>query len=1173
MDGFDNLNDKDKDNQEVCPTYIIEDSPVTQDRLSFDEGIGPHERIAKAIAEIVCSDESGGKIIALEGEWGSGKSTVVNLLMQKLKENKNILVFSFDAWAHEGDPLRRTYLESLIRHLQKRNWIDTGKWDKNLDKLTKRFRVVKTTTTQGVTTFGKILAISAFLVPIGIPFINAAFSITSAVIDDNIVSQIHLDIWTFIVGLIFAGAPLLVTIGNSVYIKYLKRPRSDSDKEKDSKDWAILAGKLNEQITQDMTETPDPTSIEFEEYFNQLMLESIGGDPNKKIVMVIDNLDRVDPNVAQTNWSTLQTFLLHHSKQGKKWLKQFWTIVPYDENSMKKVWSNRDHVEGSEKQKAPISFIDKTFQIRFEVPPPVLSNWKSYLKGIAASSLPKHTEADYDEIFNVFDVYRSTKDYTPTPRDLILYINQIGVIHRQWQHEFPISHVAYYSILRRDSINIRKSLLTRNISPIMIDICPPNLLASLAGLYFNVKAKLGMQLLLNDPIAEALTQGNSSKLTELEQYYKDGFWAVFDEFIISYLVGINANELTKKVLCISKSKILENQLMAITVIKNIGRRASSITDWAPLDENISAGIAEIIRLTSNKSVSKSLISNIQTNITEQPSLSAPEANKENNFPQIHITISGLVKICKQISEVDQQDIITSPFVLPIDAQGWVLSCTFIHQQDKEYWSKFRPNLSFDELSTFICKDIGNGNITKNHFDTIEVTQSSFDNCNWGSVVQALSHLLDAGQNIDNDKTRLILDIFQLLWQCENNKIASELERLVNEGHLMHRLHQAHTANFEGTKEFYIAMILKYNSGIKQSSPIGNSDAGYNILEKLLNTDDPILASDIISNLKRFGELGILFLVRKEQNDELSKLVLRCLRIIADDEETLGDLYTPAAMLSNWAYLRTNLIENQNQDRFSSLIKNLCEKHNFTERIIELEGETGFKNSNAGLYTSIIEAFPTSKENFTKWCQSGLETMSCSDWAQDLSNRLDAVKLIIALIRNDIHVKLGKPFKDALVKQAKGLLDGTNNISEDLKKQWPNVLSVLGENNERKTLRRELRDLAAESDGKFTDIFFDIYGEEIANIGILLEEKTIVHKLFNPLLRERNIGGLKWLVNLFSKNPNMINKCTDTASIQEFYAIVKEMISQSHQDQEQECILKIAEILKIEPKSDECPETK
>src|SRR5690606_5587730 len=74
------------------------------------------------------------------------------------------------------------------------------------------------------------------------------------------------------------------------------------------------------------------------------------------------------------------------------------------------------------------SFLDKIFQVRFHVPPPVLSDWRSYLYGLIEEALPEHGVEERHVIYRVFDHCRARTGEPPTPRELKLYVNQIGAI-------------------------------------------------------------------------------------------------------------------------------------------------------------------------------------------------------------------------------------------------------------------------------------------------------------------------------------------------------------------------------------------------------------------------------------------------------------------------------------------------------------------------------------------------------------------------------------------------------------------------------------------------------------------------------------------------------------------------------------------------------------------------
>ena len=85
--------------EERCPTKLLDDTPADADEF------GGHESVARSIAEVI-QTEGGGKAIGLEGGWGSGKSTIVNLTSTILNETRNRehRTVVFDTWAPSGRP-------------------------------------------------------------------------------------------------------------------------------------------------------------------------------------------------------------------------------------------------------------------------------------------------------------------------------------------------------------------------------------------------------------------------------------------------------------------------------------------------------------------------------------------------------------------------------------------------------------------------------------------------------------------------------------------------------------------------------------------------------------------------------------------------------------------------------------------------------------------------------------------------------------------------------------------------------------------------------------------------------------------------------------------------------------------------------------------------------------
>ena len=56
----------------TCPTYLLDDIPRPKDDLAPD-GEGAHDRVARAMADLIQSDEPGGVLIGLGGPLGLGK--------------------------------------------------------------------------------------------------------------------------------------------------------------------------------------------------------------------------------------------------------------------------------------------------------------------------------------------------------------------------------------------------------------------------------------------------------------------------------------------------------------------------------------------------------------------------------------------------------------------------------------------------------------------------------------------------------------------------------------------------------------------------------------------------------------------------------------------------------------------------------------------------------------------------------------------------------------------------------------------------------------------------------------------------------------------------------------------------------------------------------------------
>ncbi len=505
--------------QQRCETRLLPDTPADVDAF------GSHERVASSIAEVV-ETESGGKAIGLEGGWGAGKSTTVRLISQKLSQTKarNHKVAVFDMWSHQGDPLRRTFLESLIKQVQQFGWVNKGEWDRRIAELTKRRREDTTSVVPRLTGAGIGFAFALLAVPIGSALIGAGLSLLGS---KEVSAQLRSML--LFLGILIALAPVIY-YGLLSLVGFWKRKRKSGRGQDDgglSELPALVTGQASTESRTVVTQSPDPTSVEFESVFHDLLDEALR-KKNRKLLIVVDNLDRVEPSDALSIWSTLQTFLGHREYQRPDWIERLWVLIPYDDKAILRLWERSGNKDNS---LLAASFLDKTFQLRFRVPPLLLTNWRVFLQEALQQALPDHRETDFYGVYRAFAANGGLETSAPTPRSLKTFVNQIGALHREWQDEFPLSHLACYVLFQGDGKDVREALLANDDSELLSQSIGEEWRGVIAALHFGVPVEEARQLLLRGPIQAALANGDEKALSELELAHREGFWSVLEDTV------------------------------------------------------------------------------------------------------------------------------------------------------------------------------------------------------------------------------------------------------------------------------------------------------------------------------------------------------------------------------------------------------------------------------------------------------------------------------------------------------------------------------------------------------------------------------------------------------------------------------------------------------------------
>ena len=147
---------------------FLSDEPAEKDYFET------HTQVARAISYAIRENEHL-RVIGLLGRWGSGKSTVVGKLEEKLEDEEgaeNIVFFTYDAWLNQSDPQRRAFLETFVKFLTKRSIIDEKKWTVELKRLAGTIEDSETIENPVFSTYAKVFALSLIIPAIFLQLLN-----------------------------------------------------------------------------------------------------------------------------------------------------------------------------------------------------------------------------------------------------------------------------------------------------------------------------------------------------------------------------------------------------------------------------------------------------------------------------------------------------------------------------------------------------------------------------------------------------------------------------------------------------------------------------------------------------------------------------------------------------------------------------------------------------------------------------------------------------------------------------------------------------------------------------------------------------------------------------------------------------------------------------------------
>lgn len=383
-------------NKKITKKYFLKDSEL----VSVDDDRFSQKDVVNNLRMIIENTDPPYNI-ALIGKWGIGKSSIINLLLDRYKkDSNNYIVQEINAWKYEKESLKNVFLKQVWQGI-------SGKKIRNSEKIKQIYsQFVKETKEDEIDITDKL---KNFFIPIlqvvGIFILAMLLIIPIFIFYKNIQNMVlyngnqdYFGWRTFLsfcknIGTIMIFPLILSFIG--IIIKQ-------------------IMSRNNNKVEINI---PIETTEDYESFLNEAIQNNIKNNHNKKIITVIDDLDRLSIDKIVEALDAIKAFV---------GFKNCIFIVPFDDSILKKALDKNRTIklDGNHQIVESELILDKLFQYKIYIPPLLDFDIKEYAVNLVKENIPDFIE-EYCSIDTFEKVIRKVlihKNVT-TPRQVKKLIN------------------------------------------------------------------------------------------------------------------------------------------------------------------------------------------------------------------------------------------------------------------------------------------------------------------------------------------------------------------------------------------------------------------------------------------------------------------------------------------------------------------------------------------------------------------------------------------------------------------------------------------------------------------------------------------------------------------------------------------------------------------------------
>lgn len=1127
----------DEQRNAVKDVRFLSDDPTVEDKL------GGRRKVAQAIADVFTSAESG-TAIALTGSWGSGKSSIVRMVSDLVEtqgdEEQDLAILDFDAWCHKGDPLRCAFLVELGDRLSELGWLDEEWWEgapeKKIvgkkDQITKRHSTTRTRTTPVLTRGGKLLGLALIIFPIFIGMIAA----------------LPANCWIGYSGLI-ASAVLFLGIAGIYVHGWINAEKKNGKKQ-------VRFFSEEREIDETTTEyrTPDPTSFEFKTYFDDILEIALGqaSAEDRKLMVVIDNLDRVEHSEARTIWATMQTFFERSVPPGpNNYRDRLWLLVPFDPEGLSRIWEAEPEEEPDAQQagaepegradrrpkeaNVADSFKDKAFQITFHVPPPVLTHWKEFFEGKVALALPGHDD-DYHSLYRLYDL-RSLDNPPVTPRGIILYINRIAALHSQWGHEIPLVLQGLYAIREdivssadgeEESIRDLIEKLPSKYLAVIDESKHPDWQQKLAALHYGLSPEQALQMVYRPTVRNWLREGNVDEFSKIASVH--GIPDVCEECIEidvgSYTTEQNAA--AARVLACFEDVDSSTVLLAWEKLTKGFLGAPQVLG---LNEVTGSGIGLLVSHSPKLGVT-----GVTREAMRQVSTISVREDDEITDAIVDDWLAGVIPVLDSCDRVEPGGDWRDIFCVSNENYytSIIMKMLSAGMQD-DIFQYFTPCPGkAAPIITQLANDISKGMFTESHKAATEKMAEIYKDWPWDGLASAIGTRLRVEEELPVPEAQACVGSLTFLSYAVSDPTArSELEKLAVEGHLANRLSTAKAhEDLQAIADIIFPMLLFRPNGDITGQP-GSAQQGIEYYSSA-STDPAILSEEGIAAITercvRFGQ--IRFLVENilpTNAKELTGTIINHLPI----DDSLKTHLTSDLFLARYSLLRDLLTD----ETFTNIVARLTT----SDDLVGYIKQSGFAQDHVSIYLQIVQLQDEVDVEYATWLAQELRgTTSQEEWKKEFQEPTDLMQLLLALTAKGVQPDMTPSFGDALFTDIEESMETGGELRPTVVDNADLLMQAM-EAGAKKSFLDSLFDYSAKQVDRSLSPLLEVFGEALYAPQLMDRKEEYFRTLFKIIIQGDDLDELAWINRALAKST--LVKEASTESKQSFVSRLKEKYNQ------------------------------